>query len=382
MRVLLVGEYNRFHNFLKQGLTLLGHHVTVVGLNDGFKHVDVDHKITHYFRKGISKKIRVVLFRLFKFDVHSLMVKLQILKLKQQLQNYDIVQFINESSFLCQPKTEKSIFNLLSRWSGKCFLLSCSCDYPSVTYAYRKKFRYSILNPFFEARVNEKDFYPILKYRSAKFRALHDHIYNTIAGVIASDLDYHLPLVGFKKYLGMIPNPINIKELKYIKPIINNKIIIFHGINKHNYYKKGNDFFEKALAIILKKHSSKVRIIKVNSLPYNTYITSYNTAHIVLDQVYAYDQGFNALEAMAKGKVVFTGAEQEWLVRYNLQPDTIAINALPNVNYLVKKLEWLILNPKNIINISKNARSFIEKEHNYIKIAKQYTMCWAKAITV
>jgi len=35
--------------------------------------------------------------------------------------------------------------------------------------------------------------------------------------------------------------------------------------------------------------------------------------------VYAYDQGFNALEAMAKGKVVFTGAEKEWLELYNLE---------------------------------------------------------------
>jgi hypothetical protein len=37
---------------------------------------------------------------------------------------------------------------------------------------------------------------------------------------------------------------------------------------------------------------------------YTTYINSYNKAHILLDQTYAYDQGYNALEAMAKGKVV------------------------------------------------------------------------------
>ena len=38
-------------------------------------------------------------------------------------------------------------------------------------------------------------------------------------------------------------------------------------------------------------------------------IKNYEQAHIILDQVYAFDQGYNALEAMAKGKVVFTGAE-------------------------------------------------------------------------
>jgi hypothetical protein len=42
----------------------------------------------------------------------------------------------------------------------------------------------------------------------------------------------------------------------------------------------------------------------LRDIPYTTYINSYNKAHILLDQTYAYDQGYNALEAMAKGKVV------------------------------------------------------------------------------
>ena len=96
----------------------------------------------------------------------------------------------------------------------------------------------------------------------------------------------------------------------------------------------------------------------------------------MLDQVYAYDQGYNALEAMAKGKVVFTGAEQEWLDYYSLEEDTVAIKALPDVAYLVSKLESLINNPDKLKEISKNARAFIEKEHNYMNIAKMYVKQW------
>src|SRR5690606_31548586 len=102
----------------------------------------------------------------------------------------------------------------------------------------------------------------------------------------------------------------------------------------------------------------------------------YNGCHILLDQVYAYDQGYNALEAMAKGKVVFTGAEEEWSNHYKLQPDTVAINALPNAEYLVEKLSWLIENPDKIIEISKNARAFIEREHHNVEIAQQYIKVW------
>ena len=124
------------------------------------------------------------------------------------------------------------------------------------------------------------------------------------------------------------------------------------------------------------KHINKIVIIEASNLPYNIYIERYNKAHIVLDQTYSYDQGYNALEAMAKGKVVFTGAEKEWRNYYNLEENTVCINALPNVDYLVSQLEKLILNPERIIAISKEAKAFIHREHNYTSIAKKYIETW------
>ena len=93
--------------------------------------------------------------------------------------------------------------------------------------------------------------------------------------------------------------------------------------------------------------------------------------------MYSFDQGYNALEAMAKGKVVFTGAEKEFEEYYNLN-EKVAINALPDVDYLVSKLSFLIENPEEIIKIGKRARDFIEKEHNYIVIAEKYLEIWKK----
>ena len=93
------------------------------------------------------------------------------------------------------------------------------------------------------------------------------------------------------------------------------------------------------------------------------------------DQIYGYDQGYNALEAMAKGKVVFTGAENEFYKEYNLT-EKVAINALPDVDYLVNELSFLIENPNEIIEIGKRARKFIEKEHHYIAVAQMYLNKW------
>ncbi|MDX1271562.1 glycosyltransferase [Bizionia paragorgiae] len=376
MKILLIGEYNSSHYTLKEGLEALGHSAVVVGNGDGFKKIKVDIKFNLRFNSGISFYIKRFIYKLTGLDITSLDIERQFNKHKKHFTNYDVVQLINESPFKAQPKIERKLLKFVFDNNKNVFLLSCGTDYISVKYAEEKKFRYSILTPYFENKGTKKMFWHALMYTTAPYKAMHQFIYKNIKGVIASDLDYDIPLKGHDKYLGLIPNPIHTDRLKF-KPLdVFGKIVIFHGINDNNYYKKGNDIFEDALSILQQKYSDRIKIVTVRSLPYKDYINAFNDAHILLDQVYAYDQGFNALEAMAKGKVVFTGAEKEWLERYNLEEDTVAINALPNAEHIASKLEWLILNPEKIKDISKNARAFIEKEHDYKQIAKQYLDYW------
>ena len=242
-----------------------------------------------------------------------------------------------------------------------------------------KKERYSIMNPYFENIIEAKNQYDFMfKYGTKGHIKIHDYLVNNCFGIIATDLDYVNPLIEESKYLGMIPNPVNFESLEFIENSVQNQICIFLGINSGNSYTKGVHYFEKALAIIREKYSDKVEIIVTGNIPYHEYILAYNKAHIVLDQVFTYDQGYNALEAMAKGKVVFTGAETEFLNHYNLKEDEVAINALPNVDYIVEKLSFLIEHPKKINEITECARNFIKKEHHYKIIAEKYLACWFK----
>ena len=375
MKILLVGEYSNLHNSLKQGLMALGHEVKIVGLNDGFKEIPVDFRIKKTYNTGLPRILKNRFYKYFKIDLQSISIKKQIVRQLDILSGFDIVQFINETPFLCQPNTEKDIFTLIKNRNKNIFLLSCGTDHISVNYAYSKQFKYSILTPYLNGETTKET---ALKYLDKEHTALHEFILENISGIISSDMDYHIPLIGHKHYLGMIPNPINIKRIPF-KPLeIHTKINIFHGINRSSKTHKGNVFFEKALAIIKEKYQNKVIIKKTENIPYKEYIKIYDEAHILLDQVYGFDQGYNALEAMAKGKVVFTGAEQEWLEFYNIKEDTVVINALPDVDSIVKKLEWLILNPENILEISKNARQFIENEHDYISSAKKYINTWTQ----
>lgn len=375
MKILLVGEYSRLHNSLKEGLVALGHEVTIIATGDLFKKFPADIKLERKYDKGWGRKLKIALYQLTRIDLTSVALLSQFEKQKERLSGFDIVQLINECPFGASVRVEKKIFTHLRAHNEKVFLLSCGTDYISVAYALEKKFRYSILTPYFEGKIPKESFFPVLKYITTKHKIYHDFLFSSIDGVLSSDLDYHIPLEGHKEYLGLIPNPVNVDILEDVAVNISEKIIIFHGINRRSYLKKGNDYFEKALEIIQKKYPEKIEVITVESLPYDEYINKYNRAHIVLDQVYGYDQGYNALEAMAKGKVVFTGAEKEFYDYYQLDK-TVAINALPDVQNIVDQLETLILYPKRLIEIGRNAREFIHEQHHYKKIAQKYVDSW------
>ena len=381
MKILLIGEYSGLHNSLKDGLQLNGHSVTLLGTGDGFKNYPVDIEVkSTIFEIPFLKFIAKIIDKLLKVSLNDFELGFKAYLKIKTLKDFDIVQLINENSFKTTPWLETILLKKILKNNKNLFLLSCGVDYISVKYALENKFKYSILTPYLNDKLLLKKYRHILKYNSSEFKKLHRYIYKNIKGVISSDLDYHIPLIGEKKYLGMVPNPVNLKKLSYDFVEIEDKVIIFHGINSKNSTKKGNDYFIRAMEIIKKNYKESVEYIEVQDLKYRDYMKSYCNCHIFLDQVYAYDQGYNALEAMAKGKVVFTGAEKEWLEHYGVSEDGIAINALPDVNYLVEKLSILIENPTKIKDISINARKFIEDHHSYDNVANIYESKWLKAI--
>ena len=375
MNILLVGEYSRLHNSLKEGLVELGHTVAILGFKDGFKDYPVDFPLERKWDSYFFRKLKAGIYKGTGFSVNSWLTYRQFKKIQSEFTGFDIVQLINENSFYCGYHYERKILEFLFANNKKAFLLCCSTDYLTVKYMFEHPEFKSLVQPYREGKISDLEFSNVLKFRTAEFKKLHDFIYGHISGIIASDMDYHIPLRNDTKYLGMIPNPINTDKIDVLPLQPLNKIVIFHGINQENYFKKGNDYFEKALEIIREKYGDKIEIITTRSIPYQQYIQIYNKAHILLDMVYSHDQGFNALEAMAKGKVVFTGAEKQFEEYYNLT-HKVNINANPNVEDLVAKLSNLIENPSEINAISKNARSFIEREHHFIESAKKYLNTW------
>lgn len=377
MKILLVGEFSRLHNSLKEGLLSLNQKVSIVGSGDDFKEFPVDFSIAPKIISSFSllKFLNKVFFRVFKSDLQLLEKGIRFYFLLPKLKNYDVVQLINSDAIETYPFASRYLLKKLFSQNKKISLLICGEETPIIEYLLKKEMKYSILNPLFSDPKLEKSYNYTLKYVQPNYRKTFDFITTKTSSIITSDLDYKLPMEAMGFHSQFIPNPINKDKIEYKQLLINDKIIIFLGINESSAVKKGSVFFEKALEIIKKKYLNQIEIIITRSIPYEQYIEAYNKAHILLDQVYSYDQGYNALEAMAKGKVVFTGAEKEFEEQYNLT-EKVAINALPDVDYLVTELSFLIENPEEIIAIGNRARTFIEKEHNYLKIAEMYLNVW------
>lgn len=378
MRILFIGEYSRLHNSLKEALLKLGHEAKIVGNGDGFKGYPVDYNIdARWSKSALLNPLRQIVFRIFKYDFAKIENGFRFLFLLPKLKNYDVIQLVSETPIQTDLDLEYTLLKRLAKANGKMFMLSSGTDTVFMQAVVAKKYRYSLFDAYQENPKLIKEYRPVLPHLNTAHRRHHDRMLSLAKGMIATDIDYSIALEGRPEYLGMIPNPVNTDGIVF-KPLeATTPIRIFHGINRWNYHKKGNVYFEKALDIIAKEYGDKVKIETVENLPYAEYIKLFDQAHIVLDQVNAYDQGYNALEAMAMGKVVFTGAEAEFMKHYNLS-ERVAINALPDAEAIAAELSALIDNPDEIVAIGKRARAFVENQHDYLKVAKKYLEVWKR----
>jgi len=349
MKILLLGEYSRLHNTLKEGLVSLGHTVVLVGTGDSFKRFPSDIDVSSSLQNNwFTKKFIVGLYKLSGFDLSKKDIYRNLNSILPQLTNFDVVQLINEDAFGIYPADEIRFYRRVFSQNDKIFLSGCGEDTYIIDYYNRKKMRYSILTPFFNNAKLVDAYKYSFKYLTPPYKKLHQFVRNSIRAVIPSDMDYAIPYATYDKAVAMIPNPINIDKITYSKLVITDKVNIFFGVNLFSFHKKGSGIVLEVLQRIEKEFPEHVNIVIAKNLPYKAYMDKYQSAHIFIDQLYSFDQGFNALEAMARGKCVITGAEREFEAYYQLK-NTVAVNALPDADDLFQKIANLIKNKEKIV---------------------------------
>ena len=243
MRILLVGEFSRLHNSLKEALVTLGHEVVLVSTGDGFKQFPSDFLLQNPYNSGYGFFLKKILKLLFNTDISHFALYRSFFKQKKNFVGFDVVQLMTEVPIDIHPKLLKKIFNYLTNHNKKIFVLAAGTDYLSVKYALDNPSEPSILTPYFEGKVTKNYFSYALRYSNETYKKHHFYVFERVNGVIASDLDYSIPLSGHPKFMGMVPNPIIFDQAVSETARPNGKVVIFHGINRINYLKKGNDVF-------------------------------------------------------------------------------------------------------------------------------------------
>lgn len=346
MRILLVGEFSGLYRNLKEGLLELGHETKHIADGDGWKEIGgQDMSLNSSSRNYIS-----------------------IVKQLKKMKGFDVVQLVCPTIY--RKEFNYCAFKMLTAQNDK-MVLSIAGDNYFTYKAYNEgKYRYCVLDGLDEFL----DYYNQSTLRG-RIRAWDERrIVDEMDGLIPISYEYAEAFRCFSKLKKAIPIPINCDSVKFQDNVIkNNKVCFFHGLNRE--IPKGSAYIVGAMRRLKEKYPNDVEIIINPRTPLKDYLKIMSQTNVVLDQCKSYMLGLNALYAMAEGKVVLGGNEEE--NRKELQIENCpAYNILPDEKQILKTMENVLEQKKEIGNLGWKSREYVEEYHSHIKVAEQYINTW------
>ena len=362
MRILLLGEYSNVHWTLAEGLRALGHEVCVASNGD--------------FWKNYKRDISLVRDTSSKFGTLAFLAK--VAAALPRMRGYDVVQLINPMFMELKAERIFPIYRYLRRNNGKVFLGAFGMDYYWVDVCRTTStFRYSDFNIGDRLRDDEVAMREVADWTGTKKEELNKMIAADCNGIIAGLYEYYVCYRQvFPDKTVFIPFPINTDEIRYSAPAVNGKVRFFIGVQKERGVYKGTHIMLRALERIHHDYPERCEIVKAESVPYPQYRTMMDSSNVLLDQLYSYTPAMNGLLAMAKGLVLVGGGEEENYEVLGEKEMRPIVNVLPDEEDIYRKLEWLVLHPGEISRLSRDSRRYIEKYHDYCKVAARYVEFW------
>ena len=379
MKILLMGEYSNVHATLAEGLRKLGHHVTVLSNGDFWKNYPRDIDLV---RKPGKLGGIMYMMKLYT-NVHK-------------LRGYDIVQLINPMFLELKAERIFPIYQYLRKHNKKIILGGFGMDYYWVSVCCKdKSLRYSDFNIGDELRTNADALKERKDWLGTEKGRLNQMIAEDCDGIITGLYEYwacYQP--GFPQKTTFIPFPIKPKlitsgngnsytnaENHQVIPLdIPKKVKLFIGINKSRSEYKGTDIMLKAAQAIAKKYPDKAELRIAESIPFAEYVKMMNGSDAILDQLYSYTPSMNPLEAMARGIICIGGGEPENYEIIHEDKLRPIINVLPNYESVYQELEHLVLHPELVPLLKQQSIEYINKHHDYIKVAKRYEAFYQKLL--
>lgn len=379
MKILLMGEYSNVHATLAEGLRKLGHHVTVLSNGDFWKNYPRDIDLVRKPGK-----------------LGGIMYMMKLYTIVHKLRGYDIVQLINPMFLELKAECIFPIYQYLRKHNKKIILGGFGMDYYWVSVCCKDKpLRYSDFNIGDKLRTNTDALKERKDWLGTEKGRLNQMIAEDCDGIITGLYEYwacYQP--SFPQKTTFIPFPIkpqlitpgNSNSHTYVEnhqviPLdIPKKVKLFIGINKSRSEYKGTDIMLKAAQAIAKKYPDKTELRIAENIPFAEYVKMMNGSDAILDQLYSYTPSMNPLEAMARGIICIGGGEPENYEIIHEDKLRPIINVLPNYESVYQELEHLVLHPELIPLLKQQSIEYINKHHDYIKVAKRYEAFYQKLL--
>lgn len=379
MKILLMGEYSNVHATLAEGLRKLGHHVTVLSNGDFWKNYPRDIDLVRKPGK-----------------LGGIMYLMKLYTIVHKLRGYDIVQLINPMFLELKAERIFPIYQYLRKHNKKVILGGFGMDYYWVSVCCKDKpLRYSDFNMGNQLRTNTDALKERKDWLGTEKGRLNQMIAEDCDGIITGLYEYwacYQP--SFPQKTTFIPFPIKpqlitsentnsytyVENHQVISLDIPKKVKLFIGINKNRSEYKGTDIMLKAAQAIAKKYPDKTELRIAESIPFAEYVKMMNGSDAILDQLYSYTPSMNPLEAMARGIICIGGGEPENYEIIHEDKLRPIINVLPNYESVYQELEHLVLHPELVPLLKQQSIEYINKHHDYIKVAKRYEAFYQKLL--
>lgn len=348
MNILFLGEYSGFYNNLAEGFKQKGHNVTLISDGDNFKNYYRDFNIGSVNSNVLVRQI----FRIYN--------ELRFLK---KMKGFDIVFLINPLVF-SRFNFVKYILRYIIQ-NNKKVIYTVAGDDSIYWRAFREgKFVYS---PHLGSLNDEGKSKSI--WESRRCIKITKWFIKQDIKIVTCCIEYKLAYDSYKIPNILIPLPVSIKIYDSIH--LSERINILHGVQTRRRGFKGNDIIDEAMNLIKQKYGPIISYTRIEDLPFNTYSKLLDNADIIFDQVFSYGPGMNALESMARRKVVIGGFESYHKDVFGISYDYI-VNVKPDVKDIFNNLEYLLNNRELILEKKVRAEEYIRTFHNTDVVVEQY----------
>lgn len=360
-KILLLGDYSNCQFTLATGLQKLGCDVTLI--SNGSKWLDCERDIDISRRPGKLGGLQLY-YRLLG-------------PLHRHLRGYDIV-VVNDPNFVeLRPSRLRWLFDRLRRDNGQVHLMAMCTDVPLLDMyeapdcpiRYSEWFINGSPSPYLAANPEKWQ-----QWHSPDLVDYQNYFYDNIDGAIAVLYEYFLSLqrrlpADKIAYSGI---PIDLDRFKFAAmPDEIDRVKLFLGRDRDRMLFKGTDLLEKAARIVADRHPGAVSLEIVENRPFREFTELLTNSHIVLDQIYSYTPGTTALMAMAYGKNVVTGGEEDYYKFIGESTNRPIINAPVNLEELVETIDSAVSRPELLAERGRQSHKFVVDHNDSLKVARR-----------